>query len=352
MGNTIAKYCKADWVDGGRVKEKIHPDERPLMYDAWGAPIYAPKEYDTHLVKKLIRQRRLAPFYKADEWDAAENSDGPEEENNDSLSDSSSPTRRQRKKKVKKNRPNKDDPESLEASFFNPALLEKDFVDCPICLLAHPQNINYTECCHQPMCTLCFVKIKRPTSGRIISCPFCNHVNFSVCYHKPRWLAELRKPKAEQDESIRPDPVACEALKVNLAVHERIQRMQQRQHGQTQPRYYYASAGRGAPANGPRRYVFYEPSGSYTVYDSQYYRPAGQEPPEQQQQQHQQQEHQPHPPQQPTYYQHYQQQEYQRQQALRSRAEAYERAQLEEAIRRSMIESGEAAQAYAAANSQ
>ena len=77
------------------------------------------------------------------------------------------------------------------------------------------------------MCTLCFVKIKRPSSGRVISCPFCNHVNFAVCYHKPRWLAELDKAEGERDEEIKPDPVACEGVKASTAQMERFQRLQQ-----------------------------------------------------------------------------------------------------------------------------
>jgi hypothetical protein len=331
MGNSLAKFCKADWVDGGRVKEKLSETEQPIMTDAWGAPIYAPKDYDTHLVKKLIRQRRLAPFYAAEEVEPDDSTETEIDE--DSFSDSSSskkPT-----KKIKKNRPNKDDPEFVESSYFNADLLLKDFIDCPICLLAYPRNINYTECCHQPMCTLCFVKIKRPNSGRIISCPFCNHVNFAVCYHKPRWLAELDKVvvEGERDEGIRPDPVACEAVKASTAQMERIQRLQQRQ--PTQPRYYYANPQRSSSINGPRRYVFYEPSGSYTFYDNQYYRNAPTESVAVST---------------PSYYQHYQQQEFQRQQSLRTRAEAFERNQLDEAIRRSMDESGEAAEQYALAN--
>lgn len=335
MGNTVTKVLniKADWIDGGRVKEKIPYVERQvIMYDAWGAPIYAPKDYDAKLVKKLIRQRRLAPFYIGGEG-GEEDGDG----DGDSFDDT---TNNNRARKYKKNQFNKDDPDSLEASFFDTKLLEKDLVDCPICLLAYPRNTNYTECCHQPMCTLCFVKIKRPSSGRVITCPFCNHVNFAVCYHKPRWLAELAKSDQEsRDESIRPDPVACEAVKSVIPAHERIQRaQQQRSSTQQQPRYYYSRGG-----TVPRRYVFYEPSGSYTFYDNQYYQHA---PPSDSTQ----------PAEQttttttPSYYQHYQQQEYQRQQALRARAEAYERAQLEEAIRRSMTESTEAANEYAAAN--
>ncbi len=324
MGNTLAKYCKTDWVDGGRVKEKISEDERPIMIDAWGAPIYAPKDYDTHLVKKLIRQRRLAPFYVAEENDS-------EETSSSSGSDDSFTNAKRTKskaKKIKKNKANKDDPESLESSFFTEQLLREDFVDCPICLLAYPRNTNYTECCNQPMCTSCFVKIKRPGSGRVISCPFCNHVNFAIFYRKPRWLAELAKPEGQREDSVKPDPVACESVKPIVPAHERIQRLHgQQRNNQTQPRYYYSNRG---SSNGtvPRRYVFYEPSGAYTFYDNQYYRAAaeptaGPSEPD------------------PSYYQHYRQQEYQRQQTLRARAEAYERQQLEAAIRRSMNDESE-----------
>ena len=194
------------------------------------------------------------------------------------------------------------------------------------------------------MCTLCFVKIKRPASGRVITCPFCNHVNFAVCYHKPRWLAEMTKEDPElRDESIRPDPVACEAVKSVVPAHERIQRAQRprpHQQQQQQPRYYYSRGG-----TVPRRYVFYEPSGSYTFYDNQYYQHRNTGQPESVETA---------APESdsattPSYYQHYQQQEYQRQQALRVRAEAYERAQMDEAIRRSMTESTEAADEYVSA---
>lgn len=338
MGNTLAKYYKADWVDGGRVKEKIQEDERPIMVDAWGAPIYAPKEYDVHLVKKLIRQRRLAPFYIAEDVDEATSAASEDGSSGSDDSFSSSKRNKKKSKKIKKNKPNKDDPESLEASFFNENLLNQGFVDCPICLLSYPRNINYTECCNQPMCTSCFVKIKRPNSGRVISCPFCNHVNFSILYRKPRWLAELTKSEDQRDLTIKPDPVACEAVKKVVPAHERIQRIhsQHQQRTTTQPRYYYANRGNSSGAV-PRRYVFYEPSGSYTFYDNQYYRSSVPDTPA---------------PTNPSYYQHYQQQEYQRQQTLRARAEAYERQQLEEAINRSMNECGEATEQYTSVNPQ
>lgn len=349
MGNTVTKILniKADWIDGGRVREKIpHEERQVIMWDAWGAPIYAPKEYDASLVKKLIRRRRLAPFYSGTE--GVEEGGDESGDSFDETSTSTATTTKMKRFKYKKNQTNKDDPESVEASFFDPKLLETDLVDCPICLLAYPRNINYTECCHQPICTLCFIKIKRPASGRVITCPFCNHVNFGVCYHKPRWLGELQKEPELRDEGIKPDPVACEAVKIIVPPHER---QRPRPQLQQQPRYYYSRGGTGTV---PRRYVFYEPSGSYTFYDNQYYHrrdtAAGNVDPTQAQSQVQTQSQSQSQAQTvtPSYYQHYQQQEYQRQQALRSRAEEYERLQLDEAIRRSMSESTEAADEYAA----
>ena len=324
MGNSLAKYCKADWIDGGRVKEKVtfDPNDQTITQytDSWGCPIQLPKEYDAHLVKKLIRQRRLAPFYEANDSEDLDESSTSENDNEIPKS------LKIKNLKIKKNKRNKDDPEALESSFFNEKLLLEGFLDCPICLLAFPRNTNYTECCRQVMCTACFVKLKRPTSGRVITCPFCNHANFSVCYHKPRWIAELAKPEDERDESIKPDAVACESVKVLLPNHDRA-----RLRSRIQPRNYYpAMRTQTNTSTIPRRYVFYEPSGSYTFYDNQYYRNNG--PPDTVT---------------PVYYQHYQQQEYQRQQALQARAHSFERAQLDEAIRQSIIDSSEASEEYA-----
>lgn len=34
-------------------------------------------------------------------------------------------------------------------------------IECPICFLYYPEPINYSSCCQQPICTECFVQIKR-----------------------------------------------------------------------------------------------------------------------------------------------------------------------------------------------
>ena len=42
------------------------------------------------------------------------------------------------------------------------AYLYKDADECPICFLYYPPYLNRTRCCDQPICSECFVQIKRP----------------------------------------------------------------------------------------------------------------------------------------------------------------------------------------------
>jgi hypothetical protein len=42
------------------------------------------------------------------------------------------------------------------------AVLYKEAVECPICFLYYPPHLNKTRCCDQPICSECFVQIKRP----------------------------------------------------------------------------------------------------------------------------------------------------------------------------------------------
>ncbi|KAI9720153.1 MAG: SNF1-interacting protein [Chrysothrix sp. TS-e1954] len=90
------------------------------------------------------------------------------------------------------------------------AYLYKDIIDCPICFLSYPPWLNKTRCCDQPICSECFVQIKRPEphppehgeeSGnptpsnpyddeeQLVSepsaCPFCVQPDFGVMYNAP-----------------------------------------------------------------------------------------------------------------------------------------------------------------------
>ncbi|KAK4058579.1 SNF1-interacting protein [Microbotryomycetes sp. JL221] len=64
-------------------------------------------------------------------------------------------------------------------------------VECPICFLYYPPNMVHTRCCDQPICTECFVQIKRsePDATHLesepASCPYCMESNFGCVYQAP-----------------------------------------------------------------------------------------------------------------------------------------------------------------------
>ncbi|KAF2111646.1 hypothetical protein BDV96DRAFT_499252 [Lophiotrema nucula] len=88
------------------------------------------------------------------------------------------------------------------------AFLYKNASECPICFLYYPPYLNKTRCCDQPICSECFVQIKRPDphppehhdpnpdapappqeDGQLVSepsaCPFCVQPEFGVTYEPP-----------------------------------------------------------------------------------------------------------------------------------------------------------------------
>ncbi|KAK7554699.1 hypothetical protein BKA81DRAFT_303917 [Phyllosticta paracitricarpa] len=111
------------------------------------------------------------------------------------------------------------------------AFLYKDASECPICFLYYPPYLNRTRCCDQPICSECFVQIKRPDPhppehhdpndpsasqepqddcmliSEPAACPFCVQPEFGVTYEPPpfrRGLAyqgQLAHPSAMSSSS-------------------------------------------------------------------------------------------------------------------------------------------------------
>ncbi|OQD79498.1 hypothetical protein PENANT_c049G10906 [Penicillium antarcticum] len=96
--------------------------------------------------------------------------------------------------------------------------LYKDASECPICFLYYPPYLNRTRCCDQPICSECFVQIKRPDphppehgepdpnapapaegeqpeESQLVSgpssCPFCVQPEFGVTYAPPSFRRGL-----------------------------------------------------------------------------------------------------------------------------------------------------------------
>lgn len=87
------------------------------------------------------------------------------------------------------------------------AYLYKDASECPICFMYYPPYLNKTRCCDQPICSECFVQIKRPDPhppehdqpgqqrppeeepdllvSEVAACPFCVTPEFGVSYDPP-----------------------------------------------------------------------------------------------------------------------------------------------------------------------
>lgn len=100
-------------------------------------------------------------------------------------------------------------------------VLYETSADCSICFLSYPKWLNKTRCCDQPICSECFVQIKRPdphvpehhgdaNSGRppspqlasdLVSeaacCPFCKVPEFGISYDAPPFRRGLAYANSE-----------------------------------------------------------------------------------------------------------------------------------------------------------
>jgi hypothetical protein len=155
-------------------------------------------DYDVKIVRRLILERKIAPFYKG----LGDEDDDVELVLNDkfkalSTSSSKPPSRSNTIHTLPpsvsigslKKRIGTQSTKSLDRRKEDIHLdyreIYKEPIECPICFLYYPQNINYTRCCLQPICTECFVQIKRPESTmEPASCPYCVEPSFGITYNQ------------------------------------------------------------------------------------------------------------------------------------------------------------------------
>lgn len=160
-----------------------------------------PKDWNQSIVTQLVCSRRLAPFYRPledydDSWDEeqilAARKELPDAHNGNSehTARSEAPSNASRLSHSKRPSLLKE-PSKPEAQVYRGAL------ECPICFLYYPPNINHSRCCGQAICTECFVQIKRtePTTTHLVSepaaCPYCVQDNFGIVYTPPPWRAGI-----------------------------------------------------------------------------------------------------------------------------------------------------------------
>ncbi|KAI0374695.1 hypothetical protein BV20DRAFT_960843 [Pilatotrama ljubarskyi] len=159
-----------------------------------------PRDWNQAVVSQLIVERKLAPFYRPledydDSWDdeqiLAARKQPPETEDGESSRAESISLSVSSRGHQKRPSAAKEPTRHPEAAIYRGA------VECPICFLYYPPNINRSRCCDQAICTECFVQIKRadPTTTHLVSepasCPYCVQENFGVVYTPPPWRTGL-----------------------------------------------------------------------------------------------------------------------------------------------------------------
>eukprot|EP01125_Pyxidicula_operculata_P016544 TRINITY_DN56_c9_g1_i1.p1 TRINITY_DN56_c9_g1~~TRINITY_DN56_c9_g1_i1.p1 ORF type:complete len:225 (-),score=47.48 TRINITY_DN56_c9_g1_i1:200-874(-) len=69
--------------------------------------------------------------------------------------------------------------------------------ECPICLLYYTGGLNRSKCCKKGVCTECYFAIRPPSPTRV-DCPFCQQANFTACYLGPLSVEERKKIEEEE----------------------------------------------------------------------------------------------------------------------------------------------------------
>ncbi|KAL0041701.1 hypothetical protein WJX79_001282 [Trebouxia sp. C0005] len=74
----------------------------------------------------------------------------------------------------------------------------RELEDCPICFLKFP-SLNRAVCCHKPICTECFLQVKSLQAGHCPKCPYCK-ADFSIYFHGPVSSEQKLKHQAEEQQ--------------------------------------------------------------------------------------------------------------------------------------------------------
>ncbi|KAK9369970.1 hypothetical protein V1509DRAFT_561369 [Lipomyces kononenkoae] len=200
-----------------------------------------PQDFKARIVRQLQVDRRLAPFFKGledydDSWTDAQliaavrGQPIPPADMVETPSVPAQPTQRARSKSNvesptmvpgRRSRANTassgSDKKPIEATLYRGAS------ECPICFLFYPPYLNSTRCCDQPICSECFVQIKRadphvpehenennqydlrssPSPFGMIElisepacCPYCTEPDFGVTYRPPPFRTGLSSSPA------------------------------------------------------------------------------------------------------------------------------------------------------------
>ncbi|KAI7906970.1 uncharacterized protein BX663DRAFT_539747 [Cokeromyces recurvatus] len=245
MGANTSKSSSS--VKNLNIKSASRPSSQESKYDDLvdlgavfpnGLYTATEQDYDPRIVRNLIMARKIAPFYKglpdAPETVVTEIEEEllsppstttitlPLPQSSSSLSTISVKNNKPqgRPRSISFNKAMKDN-KNNNTTHYDPFLERKkayvekmkqrekmlynDAVECPICFLYYPANINYSRCCDQPICTECFVQIHRPIETPSIpaTCPFCMQENYGVLYEPPLWSEKFQgRPRSSSHSTV------------------------------------------------------------------------------------------------------------------------------------------------------
>ncbi|KAI7880305.1 hypothetical protein K492DRAFT_207606 [Lichtheimia hyalospora FSU 10163] len=136
-------------------------------------------DYDHKTVRKLIRAGRLAAFYKG-------------------LNELPHQSSRLEKTMTTKSF-------FLGDSIMRHSDLYQQALECPICFLYFPMDyLNYSRCCRQPICTECFLRLRRSSKSPLESpsCPFCIRPDFGIVHIPPDFTNEKKRDDSLMQKDI------------------------------------------------------------------------------------------------------------------------------------------------------
>ncbi|KAI8097021.1 uncharacterized protein BX664DRAFT_325419 [Halteromyces radiatus] len=158
-------------------------------------------DYDVKVVKRLIKEGRLAPFYQG-------YSEVPDIRNGSQVDLLTSASHGLIHSNSTNNNNNSNNNNNKNSSMLamtarrmslflashipenvQKYVLYKDTVECPICFLFYPPFINRTRCCGKVICTECFLQLKRSVDSPSlpIPCPFCIQPHLGIVRVPPPW---------------------------------------------------------------------------------------------------------------------------------------------------------------------
>ena len=76
-----------------------------------------------------------------------------------------------------------------------------DKEECPICMLNFPGGLNRSNCCQKGICSECYVQVV-PRASKAASCPFCKAAGYTTSYRGPMNAVERERIQREEQRVI------------------------------------------------------------------------------------------------------------------------------------------------------